>query len=313
MSNRRAAFVALVAGSTICAPAAAMRTSDESLAFAGTDTMAPLLRSWIELFRHQHPEVSVRFEAGAPPTAAAGLAAGHIDIGYTGRTLWEPEIAAVRNARGWTPMSLPIAAGAWNDRTRTHAMAVFAHHTRALRMLSVERLRALFGGTGRRFMWGELDPAAPDAAQPVATHAAKLGTGATQSVREQALGGGSWAPWVVEHPSDDAAVAAVADDAAALCIAGLGHLRPGVRALAVGPTGAEVEPTFEHVRSRRYPLARLLYLHLAPAPSPTARVFASVALGEEAQAMTVAAGYLPLTAELVAHSSALLRRAAAVQ
>ncbi|MDB6165305.1 MAG: pstS [Lacunisphaera sp.] len=283
------------------------------LSLAGTDSMAPMMRRWIDIFRACQPGVEVHFETGAPPTAAAGLAAGTADIGYTGRTLWTPEVDAIVKAQGRPPRAFRIGAGAYDDKTKTHTMAVFVHRDNPLRELSLAQVESLFADS-EVLTWGKLGLGGDWAAQPVHLVTAKLGTGATNFVQEFALHGHGWSKNVNEYPTDDAAVAALAGDRFALCVAGLPYGGPTVRplALAGGNSGRFFEPTGENVVARRYPLARLLYFHVndsagQPLDRPV-REFLRLVLSREGQAIALEAGYLPLTPEIVQEELAKLER-----
>jgi formylglycine-generating enzyme required for sulfatase activity len=285
-----------------------------SIVFAGTDRLAPILAEWIELYRRAWPTARLRLESGPPPSAAAALAAGTADVGYTGRALRDAEILAIREARGVWPVSIVVGAGAFGDRIKTHAMAVFVHPQNPLSSMSLESLRAVMSEPIAARTWGALGLAPPWRDRPIHPCVAKLGTGATDFMRQHAFGGGPWAAGVREYPDDEGAVAAVAEDPLALCVAGLPFQDARVRALALsaGTGGRAYEPTQEHVAARRYPLGRLLYLHMLPTSargeiSPYIADFARVALSAEGQAVVNATGYLALPQPLRRQSLAALR------
>ena len=288
------------------------------VALAGTDSMGPMVQRWIAAFRLRHPEISLRFETGAPPTAAAGLAAGTATIAYTGRSLWASELASIAKTQGAAPRSIRIGAGAYNDVGKTHTMAVFVHARNPLRELSLDQLRQVFAVAAPGLTWRQLGLGGEWASRPVHSMAAKLGTGATNSVREAALQGLPWSGAVKAFPSDEAVVAAVAQDHLAMGIAGLPYTQawPGggepVRVLALAATnGASAfEPTRDNVAMRRYPLARLLYFHVfdsreQPLPGP-ARRFIEFVLSDVGQTIVGEAGYLPLTDDILQEELAKL-------
>ena len=141
---------------------------------------------------------------------------------------------------------------------------------------------------------------------------AKLGTGSTNAAKDAALAGTDWAKSVKEFADDPSAVAAVAADRAAIGIAGLPYAMAGVRALALGASaaGSFYEPTHEHVVTRRYPLARLLYFHIVDSHmqplAPIAKDFIRFVLSEEGQGLVEASGYLPLTPDIAREELAAL-------
>lgn len=275
------------------------------LSLAGTDSMAPMLRRWIELFRTTHPGVEFHLETGAPPTAAAGLVAGTALIGYTGRTLFEAEIEAIVRAREHAPHSFRIGAGTFQDKNKTHTMAVFVHADNPLRQLTLAQARHIFSGDGSVVTWGQLGVRGEWSGQPIRAVVAKLGTGATNFVQEVALLGAAWSDAAKEFPTDEAAIAALAADRFAVCIAGLPYGTAAVRSLALSreESGPFSQPTREHVISRRYPLARLLYFHAVVSPAQSldavAKEFLRLVLSKEGQKVALESGYLPLTADIV--------------
>lgn len=271
------------------------------IALAGTDSMAPMVRRWIELFRATHRGVAFHFETGAPPTAAAGLAAGTATIGYTGRALWEPEVAAIVRARGQAPRSMRVGAGAFDDARKTHTMAVFVHAANPLMALTLAQLRQVFSGAGETMTWDRFGVGGEWSGRPIRAVVAKLGTGATNSVQEVVLRGGSWRQSLAEYPTDEAAVTAVAADRFAIGIAGLPYRTPALRAVSLGEddAGPFFEPTRDNVVKRRYPLARLLYFHVVqPGGQPldvATKEFLRFVLSEAGQSVALESGYLPLT------------------
>jgi ABC-type phosphate transport system substrate-binding protein len=285
-----------------------------TLSLAGTDSMAPMVRRWAELLRESDPHVRVEVAEGPPPSAAAALAAATADIGYTGRTLWEPELAAIEAARGSRPLSIRIAAGTFDDPDKTHAMAVLVHADNPLRSIAFRDLERIFAGGGGRVTWGEVGVGGALAGRTVRPIVAKLGTGATNFVRDHAFGGRDWSGNVAAHPSDQQAVAALSREADGICIAGLPYSygQGLVRAVPVseGAGGPAFAPTFENVVSRRYPLSRVLFVHVLRQDgipgSAEARQFIRTALGPRGQAIARQAGYLPLTDDIVREELAKL-------
>lgn len=269
---------------------------------AGAEAMGPWMTRLGEIFRAAHPGVEVRVDAGGPPRAPVGLAAGKAHIGFTGRTYWPAEQAAIMRAQGRPPLQFRVGAGAYDNKAITHTMTVVVPVRSSLTGLSLAAVRALFSShgpaAGARLGLG--GPGAP----PLRLHTGKFGTGAAEYVRETAFAGGDWHPEVTEWPTDEQAVAAVAADPGAIALVGLGFVASGTRPLAlrIGEAGPFHAPTRENVLQRRYPLARCLFFHVnAPAPGrpldPLLVEFIRLALSPAGQAELAAAGYLPLPDE----------------
>lgn len=267
--------------------------------------MGPVMHRLGERLTAAHPGVRVEVDASGPPRAPAGLAAGRAQIGFTGRTYWPPELAAIERAHGRAPLQFVVGAGAYDNKIVTHTMAVLVHERNPLQALTLTQVKDLFS-TGRVALWRQLGLKAPWAGREIRLYAGKYGTGAAEFVRDTALGGGPWHPRVKEFPTDEAAVSALAADENGLALVELGFVVPGVLALALADRETEPAflPTIEHVTSRRYPLARLLYIHVVP-PLPGRRLdplvseFMHLVLSREGQQEVVAAGYLPLPAAMI--------------
>jgi formylglycine-generating enzyme required for sulfatase activity/ABC-type phosphate transport system substrate-binding protein len=276
-----------------------------TVSLAGTDSMAPMVQRWIDVFRAHQPGISLTLASGPPPSAAAALVDRSATLAYTGRTLWASEVSAIVAARAHSPQSFRVGAGAYMDRNKTHTMAVFVHRDNPLRRLSMEYLRRAFAVPEAHATWGDLGAKGAWAPRSVRPIVAKLATGATNHVRQTGLLGADWSSRVRQFSTDEEAIAALEQDPAALCIAGLPFGTSMVRALSLSEqdTGPYYPPTLEDVASRRYPLARLLYVHAvtsAAAPlSPAAAEFLRFVLSHDGQRITIESGYLPLTAEIL--------------
>lgn len=272
---------------------------------AGAEAMGPLMQRLGGRLSAAQPGVKVRVDAGGPPRAPAGLADGSAQIGFTGRTYRPAELAAIVEAHGRPPLQFLVGTGAYDNKAITHTMAVLVQEKNPLTALTLAQVRALFSGEDAP-AWSALGMPEEWAGRPVKLYAGKFGTGAAEFVRDTVFAGREWHPRVREFATDDAAVAALRADENGLALVGLGFLEPGTRALAL--TAGEAEPPYRptraHVESRRYPLARLLYLHvIAPPPGvrldPLVSEFLRLVLSREGQQEVAAAGYLPLPAAMI--------------
>src|SRR5262245_29735222 len=287
------------------------------LAVAGVDSLAPMMRRMIVLFRQAQPGVELTFATGAPPSSAEALAAGTAQIGYNARTMWPPEIAAITKARGRPPRLFRIAGASYNTIAdkKTHTMAVFVHADNPLRQLTLAQVDAIFSATRRRgaptvvTTWGELGLVGEWADRPVHAYTTKHAAGPTNFVQEVALRDGEWNPSVREigeFGQDDKVIAALATDRNGIAIVGLPYGTAQVTALALADAegGPFFEPSLENVVQRRYPLSRLLYFYVnddGPGKplDPRIREFLRFVLSRDGQAVALAAGFLPLPPPVV--------------
>lgn len=282
-----------------------------TLSFAGTEEMGPMVLRWMAIFNRAHPKVGFHFDSKGPPTAPAALSAGSVQIGFLGRRLKEPELAAILAKQGHSPRQFTIAAGAYSEKNITSTMAVFVHVDNPLRGLTLAQLDAIFSETRKRnypyaiTTWGQLGLSGEWADKPIHLYRTQTNRGRLDFVKEVALLDGEWKRIDKELAEDDVSVAAVAADQYGICIGGLAYARNDVRtvALATNETGPFFTADLENVVSRRYPLSRLVFIFVSDVPGkpldPLIKEFLRVALSREGQQAALAEGYLPLQADVV--------------
>ena len=288
-----------------------------TLSTAGTVEMGPMVEAWAALMQRTHPGVTVAIAAKGPPAAAAGLTDGTAQIGFLGRTIKGPELAALIARQGHPPRRIRVAGGAHADKAKTSTMAVFVRRDNPLRQLTLLQLDALLSATRRRghpaaiTTWGQLGLTGEWVEKPVRVYTGQLGQGRLNFVSEAVLLDGAWTPAARQFPHDDDVAAAVAADPGGIGVAALAYEIPGVAcvALGAGDGGAFHAPTRENVAAGRYPLSREVYLYISATPGrpvdPLIREFLHIALSREGQEAALAAGFLPLP---VATASEELRK-----
>src|SRR5678809_1657024 len=90
---------------------------------------------------------------------------------------------------------------------------------------------------------------------------------------------------------------------------GIGYKTSGVKNLALAEKsgGAYSSGSYEDVVSKKYPLARFLYIYVNRAPGkpldPLIREFLKLVLSREGQEVVVKDGYLPLTIGIVSEEA----------
>ncbi|MDR5866511.1 phosphate ABC transporter substrate-binding protein [Halomonas koreensis] len=287
----------------LVAPGAAPALADHgvgTLDTVGSDTMAGLMLRWGERLGREHPGLRVQLQASGSASAPPALTAGTTLVGPMSRPMTEAERAAFVARYGYPPRDIVVARD---------ALVVVAHRHNPLSALSRAELDAIFSesrrcGAPRGIRrWQALALARPSGR--IALHGRNAVSGTHGLFRREALCGGSFRPEVNEHPGSAAVVAAVADDPRALGYAGLNHLTPGVKALALRDAEGRLRrPEPAAVRRGAYPLARDLHLYVNRPPDgdlPAAeRAFLSLVLSAEGQAIVEELGFVSLPAEALA-------------
>lgn len=289
------------------------------------DFVERLMDAWEEDFRSRQPGIVFDNALKGTAAAMAGLYTGKGDIALMGREVWDPEIAAFREVKGYAPTGIDVMTGSFNVRNRGYALTVFVHKDNPIRSLTLAQLDAVFGSERRRGhkpvrTWGDLGLGGEWKNAPVHLYGLPIARGFADFFQDRVfLGSQFWNPSLREFPDDknsvsaatDGAVrmlAAMADDRFAIGYAGLVYSNPATKAIALAetPRSQPVMPTLETVRDRSYPLTRLISFFVDKAPGkpldPKAEEFIRYVLSREGQRKVerFGAGYLPMLAPFAA-------------
>jgi len=283
--------------------------------------VAALAAQWMRAFQAREPGVRVELSPPyLPPQGALNprlrdFLEGHLDFAFLTREMAASDVAQFRRVHGFDPLLLPVSGGSFRHFGFVDAVAVVVHRNNPLQGLSLAQLDAIFSRTRHRgqaapaVTWGELG--LPEwTGRPVHV----VGTGAwvgeesarATFFRERVMDGaaqrGEWRDDGRPPDAGDAVVTeAVAADPLAIGFTAMGHLTPGVRAIAIAvqPDSPLIEPSYENVARATYPLSRVFYLALARKPGHTLRpaleAWTRFLVSKDGQALVLAQGvFLPL-------------------
>ncbi|PMR75400.1 PstS family phosphate ABC transporter substrate-binding protein [Billgrantia endophytica] len=268
-----------------------------TLGTVGSDTLAGLMLRWGEQLTHQYPGVRLQLQASGSASAPPALTAGTTRLGPMSRPMTNEEREAFIARRGYPPLEVEVARD---------ALAVVVHRHHPLDTITLEALDAIFSRTRRCgaehdiTRWEQLNLDAPS--RRIELHGRNLASGSYGLFRQRALCDGEYHHRLNEHPGAAAVVAAVTESLDAIGYAGLNHLAPGVKALAlVDAEGVVHMPDADSVRRGDYPLGRSLYLYLnlppgevLPAPE---RAFLDLVFSPQGQGTVTELGFVALPEE----------------
>lgn len=279
LSRRSMVVSAAIAGCSGRFPGAPSRSSDApTVLLRGSDTMVLLARRWAEAFTAQTRCV-VQVSGGGSGTGLAALLNGTADLAMSSRPMHARERAALEARSGGAPSEHAVAID---------AVAVYVCSRSALAAITLEQLAALYRGQLER--WAPLD-GRPDR---VVLYGRESSSGTYAFFKERVLRAHDFAAEVQSLPGTASVIEAVGRDRASIGYAGL-STSDAVRRVAVGASVADAcEPSAEHVRSGRYPLARPLFLYRTAASSQHARRFVEWVESEEGQRLVAREGFLPI-------------------
>ncbi len=278
-----------------------------------------------EGFRRVQP--GVRFDNKLHGTASAigALYTGQGDVAFMGREIWDPEVAAFREVRGYGPTGFDVMTGSYDVRNKGYAITIFTHRDNPIKGLTLEQLDAIYGierrrGHGAVTTWGDLGLTGEWADKPIKLYGLPIARGFADYFQERVfLGSQIWKPELREFPDDANSVSAMTDGAnrmlAALAIDryGIGYAGPvyahaETRTIPIAErAGAPfVVPSRASAQDRSYPLHRIIsfFIDKAPGRRADAKVeeFMRFVLSREGQEIIEreGGGYLPLTSAFAA-------------
>lgn len=265
-----------------------------TLGTMGSDTMAGLMLRWGEALTRQYPGIRLQLQASGSASAPPALVAGTTRLGPMSRPMNEAELQAFIERHGYPPRELAVARD---------ALVVVVHRHNPLESLERPELDAIFSDSRRCgagegvHRWQQLGLDRP--AGRIRLHGRNAASGTHGLFRQLGLCDGYFRPEVNEHPGSAAVVAAVAEDPRAIGYAGLNHLTPGVKALALRDAdGKRHLPDPEAVQRGDYALSRNLYLYLNLPPGeslPAAeRAFLDMVLSPDGQSIVEELGFVAL-------------------
>ncbi|MEO5494977.1 MAG: substrate-binding domain-containing protein [Sphingomonas sp.] len=289
-----------------------------------------LASAWRRDFARNDPALSLTLvEPFGPPQGSLNpslerFLEGRADFSFLTREISEADLATFRRSYGADPVVVPVARGAWDKFGYVDAVAIIVNDANPVRRLTLRQIDTAFsssrlrGGSGDD--WGALG-VSQWRGRPV--HIAGGGAWSGEesaralTIRRHVLSAGGrrgiWRP-APRSGNEADVVARVAADPLAVGYTGVGHIGPGVHAVAVALTdgSAAYLPTAITIASGRYPLARTVDLFLPPKAvcRPRGSVdFARYVLSPAGQNVVRTLGpFLPLTTRQLRRSALLLAR-----
>jgi phosphate transport system substrate-binding protein len=264
--------------------------------------MNNLMTLWGETFSRSYPNVKLQVEGKGSSTAPPALISGTAQLGPMSRQMKPTEIDEFEKRFGYKPTEL---------RTSFDALAIYVHKDNPLKSLSLAQADAIFSKTRKRgaakdiTTWGDLGLTGDWAARPISLYGRNSASGTYGFFKEHTLKNGDYKDTVKEQPGSASVVQGVTNDRYGIGYSGIGYRTSGVRIvpLAESDGGATSEGSYEDVVSKKYPLARYLYVYANKGPGkpldPLVKEFLKLVLSREGQEVVVKDGYLPLTPAIV--------------
>lgn len=291
---RKLLTLAFLLGSVAAAP-----FSMAGVTIIGSSTLEPFLREWAQSYQARVPAAEVNIASPGTSVAPKALISGKADLAAMNREMTNDESEAFIRAHGHYPTGIAVAI---------EAVAIYAHPDNPVKGLDIKQVDAIFSaGHGCGWsedirQWGQLGLPAPWDKEAIVL----LGHDKKSAVRDffnkSVLCRDEFAS-EVEELGHDELLARVAQTRYAL---GYSRYQPDTK-LKLVPlkkgAGDYAALTPANVYNRSYRLQHFMYLYINKASGKpvSAQVadFLKTGLSREGQAAVAAAGYLPLSDDLI--------------
>jgi phosphate transport system substrate-binding protein len=280
-----------------------------SLKSVGSDTMLHEMELWAEGFKAFYPGVKIEIEGKGSNTAPPALLAGESQLGPMSRQMTPDEVAAFEAKYGYKPTAVLVAVD---------ALAIYVHKDNPVQCLTLEQLDRIFAenpksaGGKSAHTWGDVGATGEWAAKPIAMYGRNALSGTNKFFKQNVLGGGDFKESVQQEAGSELVVKAVAANLSAVGYSGIGYKTDEVRAVPVAASFGKkcYDASFESTYTRKYPLARGLYVYLLKDPKTPMDTlsgeFVKYILSKEGQTQAKKGGYYPITRNIREHELARL-------
>jgi phosphate transport system substrate-binding protein len=206
----------------------------------GSTTVGPIAKAFAEYYMGKHPEVNITVSESGSGNGAKSLINAACDVADMSRPMKESEMKAAQDS-GILPIEHIIAMD---------GIAIVVHSSNPIANLTLEQIKAIY--TGKIKNWKELG--GPD--QSIVVIGRDTNSGTYETFETMVLRGEKIAGSVETEGSNGAIRQRVMSTPAAIGYVGLAFTE-GIKTVTVN--GIEVTP--ETVVSKKYPIARPLYMY----------------------------------------------------
>jgi len=255
----------------------------------GSDTMVNLAQAWAEAYAEIEPTVSVEVSGGGSGTGIAALINGTVDIANCSRKIEPDELEKARQNTGKEPIEFIVAYD---------ALAIYVHKDNPLEELTIGQLADIYGEHGKITRWSQLSVTLPKGAHDkIILVSRQSNSGTYHYFREAVLGHtGDFRLGTLDlHGSKDV-VELISRTPGAIGYSGMGYVTPNVKILKIARQLGDTAyaPSIENTMSRRYPIARPLFMYTLGTPNEAVKKYLDWILSPQGQQVVIDNGFVPL-------------------
>ena len=273
---KRIIFASLFLGCFLVAPAfVPPAAAADEIIITGSTTVLPVMQRAGEAFMAANPGIALSISGGGSGNGIKALNEKLCQVAMSSRDIKGSELAEGAG-KGVNAVRIPIALD---------ALVPVVHPENPVRELSVEQLRAIF--SGKITNWKEVGGADGN----IVMVSRDSSSGTFETWQELIMAPEKVAPSALSQASNGAVVQTVATNRRAIGYIGFGYLDSSLKKLDVNG----VEATAETALSRKWPIARELYIFTNGEPAGAVKKLVDYLLDpQKGQKAVAETGYIPL-------------------
>ena len=271
LEMKRTLISALVAG---CVGLASMAASAGTVVVNGSTTVLPAMQKISETFMAKHKDIQVSISGGGSGHGIKALIEKTTDVAMASRDIKPAEVENVKK-NGGEAVRFTVAVD---------AIVPIVHPKNTVKDLSLQQIRDIYAG--RITNWKEVG--GPDARITVVSRDSSSGT--FETWEELVMKGERVQQRALLQASNGAVLQTVAKNPNAIGYVGLGYITKDIVGLNIGGVKASADTAL----SRKWPLARDLYLFTNGQPKGDTKTLIDYALSAEGQVSVKEVGFVPL-------------------
>ena len=267
----------------------------------GTETMVPLMKSWIDGFTKRYARVAIQMEPWESKKAGQAFASGQTPFIPVSRELLPSETDAFKEHFCYPPLAIRVALGSYRTPAKTGALTFCVNASNPIAKLNLAQLDAIYC-TGRKrgykediTTWGQLGLTGEWAGRKIQPVGVIQPDGISNHIRLAVCRDGELKKGILEEKLGrpvsalERVVKDVSSDAGAIGYSTFYYLKPGVKALAIAETadGPYLKGSFEEVTSAKFAMTRFIHIYVNKAPGkpldPNVKEFLRYILSREGQ------------------------------
>jgi phosphate transport system substrate-binding protein len=262
----------------------------------GSDTLGNEMRLWAEAFRDYYPNVTIDIESKGSNTAPPALLEGSAQLAPMSRQMTDDEIELFKRKYGYKPTGVLVAID---------ALAIYVNKENPLKCISIEQLDRIFSAEHKSTQdpsiqtWGDLGLGGDWASKPIEIYGRNELSGTYRLFKQKVLASGDFKTSIKKEEGSEALVRSIENIKTGIGYSSVGYKSDNVKIVPISSKGSCFDPSFENTYSRRYPLARGLFVYILKDPKNSmdfiAGEFIRYILSRDGQSFAKHAGYYPIT------------------